>query len=151
MPNPQILNDRIFSGDIIVIRDLIYIRTYSIEEFKETFNVPSVQIKLHPNGFLYFPFKNVFGLVTSKGIPQNPRISIVVGKFGVPHYILHEDGVFDKFITVEKSSKPQKERHRSNMPRIGSFWEYEQEKMFEDYDHDPIDDWAYENPPEGYE
>lgn len=154
MLTKYIIESKEFVGDLIVLRDLNFIRTYTVDEFKEIFNIQKIIVKKHPKGFLFFPFREVIGLVVSKGVPQNPRISIVVGKYGVPHYILHDVDDIRDFYTIELS----KNRSNTIVSNVSkgrktrtTFWDYQNEKMFEDCDHDPIDDWAYGNPPEEYD
>lgn len=85
-----------FSADAIELRDLKFIRTFTVDEFKNFFRVRTIEVKKHPKGFLFFPFRSVIGIVVLNGTPKNPRISIVIDKLGVPHYILHEaDGIRD--------------------------------------------------------
>lgn len=101
MLTKYIFDNMEFSADAIVLRDLKFIKTFTIDEFKKFFRVKSIEVKKHPKGFLYFPFRNVIGIVVLKGIPKNPRVSIVIGKFGVPLYILHEADDIQNFYTIE--------------------------------------------------
>ena len=101
MLTKYILESKEFSADTIVLRELKFIKTFTVDEFKEFFGVEKIEVKKHPKGFLFFFFRDVIGLVASKGIPKNPRISIVVGKFGIPHYLLHEVDNVQDFYTIE--------------------------------------------------
>ena len=100
MLSKYIFDSKEFSADVIVLRDLKFIKTFTIEEFKAFFGIKKIEIKKHPKGFLFFPFRDVIGLVVIENIPKNPRISIVIGKFGVPHYILHEFDDIKDFYTI---------------------------------------------------
>lgn len=98
MLTKYILESKEFAAEVIVLRDLKFIKTFTVDEFKSYFGVSVIKVKRHPKGFLFFQFKEVIGLVTIRGIPQNPRISIAVGKFGIPHYLLHEaDDIRDSY------------------------------------------------------
>ncbi len=96
-----ILESKEFSADAIVLRELKFIKTFTVNEFKDFFGIEKIEVKKHPNGFLFFSFRDVLGLVVLKGLPKNPRISIVVGKFGIPHYLLHEVDDVRDFYTIE--------------------------------------------------
>lgn len=101
MLSKYIFDSKEFSADVIVLRDLKFIKTFTIDEFKAFFGIKKIEIKKHPKGFLFFPFRDVIGLVVIENIPKNPRISIVIGKFGVPHYILHEFDDIKDFYTID--------------------------------------------------
>jgi len=102
-----IFDSKEFSADAIVLRDLKFIKTFTIDEFKIFFGIEKIEVKKHPKGFLFFPFRDIIGLVVIKGIPKNPRISIVGGKFGAPHYILHESDDIQDFYTIELNTNSQ--------------------------------------------
>lgn len=76
MLTKYIFDNMEFSADAIVLRELKFIKTFTIDEFKKFFRVKSIEVKKHPKGFLYFPFRNVIGIVVLKGIPKNPRVSV---------------------------------------------------------------------------
>lgn len=107
MLTKYIFDSKEFSADAIVLRDLKFIKTFTIDEFKIFFGIEKIEVKKHTKGFLFFPFRDVIGLVVIKGIPKNPRISIVIGKFGVPHYILHESDDIQDFYTIELNTNSQ--------------------------------------------
>lgn len=86
------------STKVIVLRDLKFIKTFTINEFKECFGLKRIDIKRHPKGFLYFPFRHVIGICVINSLPKEPLISIVVDKYGVLHYLLHEaDDIQDSY------------------------------------------------------
>lgn len=107
MLTKYIFDSKEFSADAIVLRDLKFIKTFTIDEFKTFFRIEKIEIKKHPKGFLFFPFRDVIGLVVIKGIPKDPRISIVIGKLGIPHYILHESDDIQDFYTIELNTNFQ--------------------------------------------
>lgn len=93
------------------IHMLQYVRTYSIDEFKHFFNTPSVIIKKHPAGFLFFETKRFddWGLVAFNHIPKEPVISLV---FHIQYKLL--------FVLHDKNQKPssikiQSERLRKTL------------------------------------
>lgn len=107
MLTKYIFDSKEFSADTIVLQDLKFIKTFTVDEFKIFFGIEKIEVKKHPKGFLFFPFRDVIGLVVIKGIPKNPRISIVIGKFGVPHYILHESDGIQDFYIIELNTNSQ--------------------------------------------
>ena len=114
MLTKYIFDSKEFSADAIVLRDLKFIKTFTIDEFKTFFRIEKIEIKKHPKGFLFFPFRDVIGLVVIKGIPKNPRISIVIGKLGIPHYILHESDDIQDFYTIELNTNFQNINRKLN-------------------------------------
>lgn len=101
MLTKYILESREFSANAIVLRELKFIKTFTVNEFKDFFGIEKIEVKKHSKGFLFFSFRDVIGLVALKGLPKNPRISIVVGKFGIPHYLLHEVDDIQDFYSIE--------------------------------------------------
>lgn len=75
---------------VVYFDNLNYIRTFSIEEFKEFFHIKSVSIQKHAGGFLYFEnieyvspvfgpkFHLDWGLVYGENTPEDPVISVVM-------------------------------------------------------------------------
>lgn len=122
MLTKYIYDNKKFSEDIIMLRDLKFIKTFTINEFKILFGVKKIEVKKHPKGFLFFPFRNVIGIVVLKGMPKNPRISIVIDKFGIPHYILHEaDDIRDSYtIEIKTNSSCCTNKKLSNVVTVDS-------------------------------
>lgn len=85
------------------IHMLQYVRTYSIDEFKRFFNTPSVIIKKHPAGFLFFETKRFddWGLVAFNHIPKEPLISLVYHIKYKFFFVLHEKGRKPSSIKIE--------------------------------------------------
>lgn len=79
-------------------KNLQFIDTYTVEQFKAVQHVEKIQVRENPHtGKLFFTFGSKTGAVASKGVPTHPMISYVSGeptelnpsgKF----YLLHEEG-----------------------------------------------------------
>lgn len=78
------------------------IRTFSIEEYKQFFNVSKVMIKKHPAVFLFFETIRMedWGLVYSKSVPQNPVISLMSDFHFNLFFVLHDVNVMPSSITI---------------------------------------------------
>lgn len=122
MLTKYIYGNKEFSEDNIMLRELKFIKTFTINEFKIFFGVKKIEVKKHPKGFLFFPFRNVIGIVVLKGLPKNPRISIVIDKFGIPHYILHEaDDIRDSYtVEIKTNSSCCTNKKLSNIVTVDS-------------------------------
>lgn len=54
-----ILENKELSTASVELRNLKFIKTFTVEEFKANFGISRIDIKKHPRGFLYFPFYKV--------------------------------------------------------------------------------------------
>lgn len=95
MPTKDIFDNDKFSADALELRDFKFIKTFTIKEFKDFFNLGPIEVRIDPiNGHLFFTADNIKGLVAIKDIVTkhqlNPRISIVVDNLGTLYYMLHE-------------------------------------------------------------
>lgn len=78
-------------------KDLKYLKTYTVEQFKAKMLVKKIKVKENPDtGKLFFTFGAETGAVASKGVPTNPMISYVQGKPTEKNpsgkfYLLHEE------------------------------------------------------------
>ena len=79
-------------------QNLVFNETLTIEQFKAAQNVSRIDVKKNPNtGKLFCTFGAKTGMVSVKGIPQNPMMSNVSGidrTTGEPFtcWLLHEEG-----------------------------------------------------------
>lgn len=73
-------------------KNLEFIDTLTVEQFKADKRVNKIQVKRNPNtGKLFFTFGAKVGAVAAKGVPAHPMISLVKGDEG-EFYLLHEEG-----------------------------------------------------------
>nr|DAY45799.1 MAG TPA: hypothetical protein [Crassvirales sp.] len=67
--------------------------SWTVEEFKAQNSDSPIKIKRSKQGKLYFTCGAVSGAVASKGIPQNPLVSLVEAPDSEkPFYLLHDEG-----------------------------------------------------------
>lgn len=97
----------------IVLDGLKYIKTYSIEEFKEIFNCNVVSVKMNDAHQLYIQYGANTGLVASRGIPNDPVISIVINSNGRLFALLHDKSCKQK--TYHDKEKPTKQNERPDI------------------------------------
>ena len=73
-------------------RNLEFIDTLTVEQFKSKVMVEKIQVKKNPNnGKLFFTYGAKVGAVSRKGVPTHPMVSLVRGDEG-EFYLLHEEG-----------------------------------------------------------
>lgn len=122
---------------------LKYIKTYSIEDFKNTFHCSKLIVKIGNDDRLYFVYGCNIGFVACNGILQEPVISIVINSIGKLFPLLHEKKDTGKtfFDIAVKTNKTNPKQVYKKSYRKTSFWDYEEEKM-NDYDNwsDPYGD-----------
>lgn len=74
-------------------KNLEFIDTLTVEQFKAEKRVDKIQVKKNPNtGKLFFTFGAKTGAVAAKGIPSHPMISLVKDNDGEQFFLLHEEG-----------------------------------------------------------
>lgn len=62
-------------------KNLNFIETLTVEQFKARHNVSKLQVKQNPKtSKLFFAFGAQTGAVSSKGVPTNPMVSFVQGE-----------------------------------------------------------------------
>ena len=73
-------------------KNLQFLGTLTVEQFKAEKRVDKIQVKKNPNtGKLFFTFGAKTGAVAAKGVPSHPMISLVKGD-EEEFYLLHEEG-----------------------------------------------------------
>lgn len=79
-------------------RNLQFLDTQTVEQFKAEKHVEKIQVKENPKtGKLFFVFGAKVGAVAAKGVPTHPMISLVKGDQTPENpsgefYLLHEEG-----------------------------------------------------------
>lgn len=120
----------------IIFDGLAYIRTYSVEAFKELVHCKKLYVNVQPKTQqLYFTYGANIGFVFLKGIPQEPVISIVANSNGKIFPLLMEKSDIGKTKLFPAKVAPEKTFSRAASPKT-SFWDYESEKM------NDADDWS---------
>lgn len=138
--------------DAVLIRNVKYLRTFTIEEFKALYNIDIIRVILTEKKFIVFTFLDCIGYVAELAVPSNPEISLVTDAKGNLFYLLHEAGyhkdelMFYKKTFNRKSQKPvQKPKvFPSNSSSCFSDWHDEQEYLRSSYED------AFEGDPDAY-
>lgn len=74
----------------IVLDELKYIRTYTVDEFKAEFNVSKIFVRVNPNNnVVSFYYGTNIGIVSNDDCLLNPAISIVCNSAGKVFSLLH--------------------------------------------------------------
>ena len=74
----------------LILDGLKYIRTYTIDEFKEEFNVSHIYVRLNQsNGIVFFHYGTNIGIVSNDDHMTEPAISIVCNSAGKMFCLLH--------------------------------------------------------------
>lgn len=94
----------------IILDGLKYIRTFSVEEFKELVNCNVISVKMNNAHQLYIQYGANTGLVASRGIPNDPVISIVINTNGRLFALLHDKSCKQKTSNVKEEPTKQNER-----------------------------------------
>ena len=77
---------------------LEFLRTLTIEQFKDEQKVPYIEVLQNPNSSkIFFTYGSKTGACSSKGVPKDPRISLVKGETTEKNpdgkfWLLHEAG-----------------------------------------------------------
>lgn len=118
-------------GYKVIFDGLNYICTYSIKAFKELVHCEKLYVKIHPNTRqLFFTYGANMGLISLKGIPKEPVISIVANSSGKVFPLLMEKSDIGK-ITLS----PEKAVFTGLISRATVRKTY-----FSDYESDEIND-----------
>jgi len=124
----QLANNVIFDG-------LTYIRTYSVEAFKELVHCKNLYVKSRPNTRqLYFTYGANIGFV-SLSIPKEPVISIVADSSGKIFPLLMEKSDIGKTTLPVIKAAPKRDSSKIAFHKT-SFWDYESEKV------NDVDNWS---------
>lgn len=79
-------------------RNLEFKETLTVEQFKDVMKVSRIDVRQNPTtGKLFITYGNKTGAVASKGIPENPMLSLVKGEPTEQNpsgefWLLHEEG-----------------------------------------------------------
>lgn len=114
----------------IILDGIKYIKTYSIEEFKELFNCSIVFVNKSKEGQLYFQYGVNIGQVAKRCIPTNPVISIVTNSNGRLFALLHDKSSMLQSYYVKDKPVEQKEKTSIKVPSSYQTYDYEEERDY---------------------
>ncbi len=107
-----------------------YIRSFSIQEFKDFFGNEKILVQKHPSGVLYFCTRLMsdYGLVYGGGLPSEPIISVVCEYFGHCFFLLHSHSDMPVHIHINSRCKQDMLNRTASKdyPSYQSYSEYQQ-------------------------
>lgn len=126
----------------IVLNGLKYIKTFTIEEFKEVFNVSRIFVRKKTNNLVYFTYGTNIGIVSNDNFLQKPVISIVCNSAGKVFCLLHhQDNTgklqIQKFIKSEEKSSYLSDCYDSNE----EYNDYAKESTLDAFEGDESNYW----------
>lgn len=114
----------------IILDGLKYIKTFSIEEFKEYFNCTVVSVKKNDLGQLFIKYGVNSGQVASRGIPSDPVISIVINCNGRLFAMLHDKSdMQESYDFNEKRTEQKSMVAKTNLPNYQTY-DFEEERDY---------------------
>lgn len=133
--------------DAVLIRNVKYLRTFTVDDFKALYNIDKVRVIMTETHFLAFTYLNCMGYVAERTVPNNPRISLMTDTKGNLFFLLHEDGynsqdlMFYKSLFINRKSQSiSQSRHFG----VSSDWREEQEYIRSSFED------AFENDSDAY-
>lgn len=101
--------------DAVLIRNVKYLRTFSVQEFKDLYNIDTVRVIETEKHFIAFTFLKCLGYVAETGVPAVPVISLMTDALGNLFYLLHDKSFHKDELMFFKASHhaPQKSLVRS--------------------------------------
>lgn len=96
--------------DAVLIRNVKYLRTFSVQEFKDLYNIDTVKVIITEKHFIAFTFLQCLGYVAEKGVPSEPVISLMTDALGNLFYLLHDKSFHkDELMFFKTSNQAPKE------------------------------------------
>ena len=128
--------------DAVLIRNVKYLRSFTIDQFKELYNIDTIRVILTDKKFLVFNFLDCIGYVAEVGVPSNPEISLVTDAKGNLFYLLHEAGYCKDELMLYKTTFNRKSPNPVQKPKVFpqnstrcySDWHDEQEYLRSSYE-----------------
>lgn len=133
---------------LCVLDGLDYIKSYSIEEFKELNGISRIDVKQSPNtDLLYFQASLITGKVAIKELPILPRISLVKNANNVVFWLLHEEEDTGKMFFIEKYNTKSKVEQKVISSKSSYYYEEEidyEEQTLDAFEGDDSNYWNIE-------
>lgn len=76
--------------DAVLIRNIKYLRSFSVQEFKNLYNLKTIRVIETENHFIAFTFLKCIGYVAERKLPTDPVISLMTDALGNLFYLLHD-------------------------------------------------------------
>ena len=130
--------------DAVLIRNVKYLRTFSVQEFKVLYHIDTVRVIVTEKHFIAFTFLKCLGYVAERGLPSDPVISLMTDALGNMFYLLHDKSFHkDELMFFKTTYSPPK---KSVLRSFG----YSQEwSDYQDYVRESYED-AFEGDTDAY-
>ncbi len=106
--------------DAVLIRNVKYIRSFSVQEFKNLYNINTVRVIETENHFIAFTFLKCIGYVAERKLPTDPVISLMTDALGNLFYLLHDKTFHKDELIFFKTSYHNKSQRSIPMTRGGT-------------------------------
>ncbi len=121
--------------DAVLIRNVKYIRSFSVQEFKNLYNINTVRVIETENHFIAFTFLKCIGYVAERKLPTDPVISLMTDALGNLFYLLHDKTFHKDELIFFKTSYHNKSQRSIPMTRgVNQDWVDYQEYIRESYE-----------------
>ena len=120
--------------DAVLIRNVKYLRSFSIQEFKELYNINTVRVIETEKHFMAFTFLECIGYVAERKVPSDPVISLMTDALGNLFYLLHDKSFHkDELMFFKTSYHTSQKSYYPNKGIIQGWADY-QEYVRESYE-----------------
>lgn len=121
--------------DAVLIRNVKYLRSFSIQEFKNLYNINTVRVIETENHFIAFTYLKCIGYVAERKLPTDPVISLMTDALGNLFYLLHDKTFHKDELNFFKTSYHKKSQRSTPMTRgVNQDWVDYQEYIRESYE-----------------
>lgn len=121
--------------DAVLIRNVKYLRSFSVQEFKNLYNINTVRVIETENHFIAFTFLKCIGYVAERKLPTEPVISLMTDALGDLFYLLHDKTFHKDELIFFKTFYHNKSKRSIPMTRgVNQNWVDYQEYIRESYE-----------------
>lgn len=121
--------------DAVLIRNVKYLRSFSVREFKNLYNIKTIRVIETENHFIAFTFLKCIGYVAERKLPTDPVISLMTDALGNLFYLLHDKTFHKDELIFFKTSYQNKSQRFTPITRgMNQDWVDYQEYIRESYE-----------------
>lgn len=120
--------------DAVLIRNVKYLRSFSVQEFKNLYNINTVRVIETENHFIAFTYLKCIGYVAERKLPTDPVISLMTDALGNLFYLLHDKTFHKDELIFFKTSYHNKSQRSTPMTGGNQDWVDYQEYIRESYE-----------------
>ncbi|WP_302609569.1 hypothetical protein [uncultured Bacteroides sp.] len=120
--------------DAVLIRNVKYLRTFSVQEFKNLYNIDTVRVIETEKHFIAFTFLKCLGYVAERVVPSDPVISLMTDALGNLFYLLHDKSFHKDELMFFKTSYQMQKKTVSHSRGYSEEWSDYQDYVRESYE-----------------